>query len=179
MKKICIDPGHGGRDPGAVAEGIKEKDINLAIALKLMPLLIGAGHKIILTRSTDEFIDLYNRAECANSAGSDIFISIHNNAADNPNAQGTETLFYKGSIKGEKWARTIQNKLIKKLQRPDRGVKPRDNLIVLKYTAMPAVLIECAFLTNSTERKLLQDIGFQLLIAEGIMEGIEEYFQEV
>lgn len=176
---VCIDAGHGGKDPGAVAEEVQEKDINLAIAQILVPILIGTGHKILFSRCNDEFVELYNRAEYANSAGADIFVSIHNNAADNPSAQGAETLFYPGSDQGEKLARFVQDELVKKLQRPDRGIKPRRNLAVLKYTAMPAILVECGFLTNSTERKLLQDSGFQQLAAEGIAEGIEKYSREV
>jgi len=175
---ICIDPGHGGKDPGAASNEVKEKDINLAISLKLASKLIGAGHKAVLSRC-DEFVELYNRAEYANSIGADIFVSIHNNAAGNTEAQGTETLYYPGSEKGERLARLVQDELVKKLQRPDRGIKPREKLIVLKCTHMPAILIECGFLTNPTERKLLQDDGFQRLAAEAIAEGIEKYIEEV
>lgn len=177
--KICIDPGHGGNDPGAISGGVQEKDINLAIALKLASKLIGAGHKAVLTRCNDEFVELYNRAEYANSINADIFVSIHNNAASNTEVQGTETLFFPGSGKGELLARLVQDELVKKLQRPDRGIKPREKLIVLKCTHMPAILIECGFLTNPVERKLLQDDGFQSLAAEAIAKGIENYIKEV
>lgn len=177
--KICIDPGHGGKDPGAVSGGVQEKDINLAIALKLASKLIGTGHKTILSRRTDRFVALWDRAVHANDMEADIFVSIHNNAAGNTEAQGTETLYYPGSDQGEKLASLVQKELVKKLQRQDRGIKPRNKLIVLKCTSMPAILVECGFLTNPTERKLLQDEGFQQLAAEAIAGGIEKYFKEV
>ena len=177
--KICIDPGHGGADPGAVSGNVKEKDLNLAIAQKLLLLLYNKGHDIIMTRSNDIAVSLYERANKANNFNADIFVSIHNNAVSDEGVQGTETLFYPGSKQGERLARLVQDELVKKLQRPDRGIKPRRNLVVLKCTTMPAILAECAFLSNPTERKLLQDSGFQHLAAEAIMEGIEAYFTEV
>lgn len=177
--KICIDPGHGGRDSGAVAEGIKEKDINLAIAQKLLLLLYNKGHDIIMTRSNDIAVSLYERANKANNFNADIFISIHNNAFNNEMPQGTEVLYFSGSLQGEKLANLVQTELVKRLKRPDRGIKSRSDLVVLRYTTMPAILVECAFLTNPAERKLLQDNGFQHLAAEGIAEGIDRYFREV
>ncbi|AZO95291.1 N-acetylmuramoyl-L-alanine amidase [Halocella sp. SP3-1] len=177
--RICIDAGHGGKDPGAVSDGVQEKNINLKIALKLSTKLIGAGYKIIMTRDDDVFVPLYERARLANKKNADVFVSIHNNAAGNSAAAGTETLYYPGSVQGEKLAGLVQKELIRKLQRADRGIKERKELVVLSSTAMPAVLVECSFLTNPVERKLLQDEGFQLLAAESIVDGIEKYFQEV
>ena len=179
MKKICIDPGHGGRDPGAVSGNVKEKDINLAIAQKLQLLLYNKGYNVIMTREKDIDISLYQRANIANNFKADIFVSIHNNAFNNELAQGTETLCFSGSLQGEKLANLVQTELVKRLKRPDRGIKSRPDLVVLRYTTMPAILVECAFLTNPVERKLLKNNSFQLLAAEGIAEGIDRYFREV
>lgn len=177
--KICIDAGHGGKDPGAVSEGTQEKDINLQIAKKLYEILEKNNYQLLMTRLEDNYISLEERTNMANDFDADIFISIHNNAVFNPDVQGTETLYYPGSEKGERLAKLVQDELVKKLQRPDRGIKPRGKLAVLKYTVMPAILVECAFLTNPTERKLLQDSEFQELIAEATTEGIGHYFEEV
>lgn len=177
--KICIDPGHGGRDSGAVAEGIKEKDINLAIAQKLQLKLHNKGYIVKMTREKDEDVSLYQRANTANNFKADIFISIHNNAFNNEMTQGTEVLYFSGSLQGEKLANLVQTELVKRLKRPDRGIKSRSDLVVLRYTTMPAILVECAFLTNPVERKLLKINSFQLLAAEGIAEGIDRYFREV
>lgn len=180
--KICIDPGHGGKDPGAVSEGVKEKNINLKIAKKLLGRLVQDGHIVQMTREDDSYVSLYQRANIANKFNADIFVSIHNNAADSSEAQGTETLFYPGSIEGEEIAGEVQTELTKLLQRKDRGIKDRADLVVLNSTTMPSILVECGFLTNLTERKLLQDNCFQDLAAIGIAEGIEmweNYIKEV
>ena len=176
--KICIDPGHGGEDPGANYEDILEKKINLDIALKLQKLLDEVGHEIVMTREDDIFVELYDRVKIANESSCDILISIHSNAAGDPSAQGTETLHYPDSDQGQKLAELVQDELIMHLQRADRGVKARDDLAVLKGTTMPAILVECGFISNSTERHLLQSAGFQHLIAESIVEAIQNYFEE-
>ena len=176
--KICIDPGHGGEDPGANYNDVLEKKLNLDIALKLQKLLDEVGHEIVMTREDDIFVELYDRVKIANESSCDILISIHSNAAGDPSAQGTETLHYPDSDQGQKLAELVQDELIMHLQRADRGVKARDDLAVLKGTTMPAILVECGFISNSTERHLLQSAGFQHLIAESIVEAIQNYFEE-
>lgn len=176
--KIAVDPGHGGKDPGANYNDVLEKEINLDIASKLKELLEEADHEVFMTRENDVFVELYERASIANENNCDIFISIHSNAAASPSAQGVETLHYPGSEEGKKLAKLVQDELIKHLQRDDRGIKSRDDLVVLKKTKMPAVLIECGFVSNSVERHLLQSVGFQHLIAESIVEGVQKYFEE-
>lgn len=177
IMKICIDPGHGGNDSGATSNGINEKDINLAISKKLAELLVG-DYEISMTRDEDYNIPLMDRAIIANSFGSHIFVSIHNNASKNEGVQGTEVLHYPGSKDGIKLADYILTQMLKMFQRPSRGIKPRDDLSVLQQTEMPAVLIECGFITNSTERKLLQEDCCQLVIAISIKKGIDNYFKE-
>ncbi|MGM0437505.1 MAG: N-acetylmuramoyl-L-alanine amidase family protein [Bacillota bacterium] len=181
MKKVCIDPGHGGKDPGATGgtePQIKESRIVFAISCILAQKLINNGYNPYLTRRGVEYIDLNKRAKIANNLNADLFISIHNNAFSSGSPSGIETLFYPGSKNGQLLAEHIQNSFIINLQRDDRGIKPRDNLAVLRETAMPAVLCEIGFITNNTEKKLLQDDNFQLLAAESIFNGIQKYFKE-
>lgn len=173
--KICIDAGHGGKDPGAVSENVQEKDINLVIATILFERLSNAGHEVVMTRTDDSFVKLYKRVDIANNAEVDVFISIHNNAAGNTDIGGTEVLHYPDSEDGIKIAGEVQKELVKLLRRDDRGLKERDNLVVLNSTTMPAILVECGFLTNPIERKLLQDKCFQELAAIAIMEGLEKW----
>ena len=175
-KKIVIDAGHGGKDPGAVFEDVKEKDLNLSIAKKLRNMLYKAGYEVSMTRIDDTFIKLSDRARLANELEVDIFVSIHNNAASNINVEGIETLYYPGSEEGKKLATNIQLSMIKKAMRKDRGLKERDNLYVLKYTHMPAVLVEGGFITHYLDRHLLKEKEYRYLLAEAIYDGIENYF---
>jgi N-acetylmuramoyl-L-alanine amidase len=176
-KIIIIDPGHGGSDPGAVSEGVEEKDVNFKIASSLFIKLNDNGYKAKLTRTNDSFIDLYDRVNLANKMKADLFVSIHNNSAFSPEAEGTETLYFPDSQEGQALARLIQNELVIYLKRTDRGIKPRGDLVVLKYTNMPAVLVECAFLSNPVERKLLQEKEFRALTVKAIYQGIDKYLK--
>ena len=173
--KIAVDAGHGGPDPGANVDKIREKDINLSVARILKEKLIDAGHEVIMTRDKDKLIGLYHRAKIANEMSCDIFVSIHNNAAGNPAATGSEVLHYPGSEKGEELAQYIQNKLVKSLGRPDRGTKPDDRFVVLNSTQMPAVIVEGLFITNSIDRDMLSKKEFHHTIAGAIAQGIEKY----
>ena len=131
MTKVHLDFGHGGKDPGALGNGMKEKDINLIVGLKVGQIL--ERHKLIVTysRTTDVFIDLTPRTTMSNNAKADIFVSIHCNAHASA-ARGLETLFNKGSVKGKILAQSIQDSLLKdKLYTLDRGLKERDNVTVL------------------------------------------------
>lgn len=187
--KIVIDPGHGidpnGRDPGAIGPtGVQEKDVNLAIALKLAALLKQAGANVYLTRSDDNCpYTLSGRAYYANDLGADLFISIHSNASLSTEASGTSTYFYapEGTELGQqRWERlhlamAIQNALVAVLGTKDLGVREA-NFAVLRNTDMPSVLVETAFLSNPTEEQLLKNPSFQAKVAEGIFNGISAYF---
>jgi len=173
---IVLDPGHGGRDPGAVCRDIYEKDLNLKIAAKLYILLKNQGITVKMTRTDDRYLLLSDRVILANKLKADIFISIHCNASGSSKAKGIETLYYPGSTKGEALAEKIQFHLIDKLKRIDRGIKSRSDLFVLKYTSMPAVLIECGFLSNKEELKLLTDCNYIDNIAAAILGGIGNYY---
>ncbi len=111
---VVIDPGHGGRDAGAVGNGYKEKDINLAVALKVARILRSKGYRVILTRTKDEYVSLYARARVANRSGAHLFVSIHCNASRDRNASGMETYFLSESRTSQERAVAIlENSAIK------------------------------------------------------------------
>lgn len=162
-KLIVIDAGHGGKDPGAIGTNtkVKEKDINLKVALKLDKKLRELGFRTILTRSTDEFIDLYERAGIANRNNADAFISIHFNANGKSSVAGIQTLYcpaYDGTAKeGDQYpfAKAIQDALLSGLNRVDKEIIRRPDLVVVRETNMVAALAELGFLTNPAEEKLI------------------------
>ncbi len=172
--RICIDPGHSGPDePGACAGGATEAAVNLQVAKTLAHMLEGAGHKVKLTREDDiEDESLSWRAEVADKFRADIFISLHCNSAENPEAHGTEVWYYPGSEKGRNLAISIQTALVMNCQTTNRGVKTNDTWTVLKATSCPAVLVEMAFISNEEERGLLTDCFLQRLFAVGITRGV-------
>ncbi len=175
-KKIMIDPGHGGHDPGAVANGMKEKDLVLTIAKKTKAILEKVyGATVKLTRSTDVYIDLSQRARLANNWGADYFASIHINAAG---GTGFETFRYDklsaSSSTGKQQTivhDAIYNKIKEKIGDRDRGTKSK-NLAVLRETKMPAILTENLFIDRKEDAALLKQDSFLNLLAEGHAEGI-------
>ncbi len=172
--KICIDPGHGGRDPGAVGpNGLLEKDIVLLVALRLKHLLKERS-EVVLTRSGDEYVSLGERVRIANIAQADLFVSVHCNSAEINTAHGVETFHHPTSRKGIELAEAIQPELIHYSGLVDRGVKYA-NFQVLRETIMPAVLVELAFINNPSEEVLLGDRVFRAKCAVAIAAGIRSY----
>lgn len=187
---VVIDAGHGGYDSGAIGrdvdgnEVIKEKDANLSIAQKLAQKLKSSGVKVIMTRSADVALgdtvmaDLVARAEIANKSQADLFISIHNNAFTDPEATGTSVLYAGLSnnggygISSQELAENIQKPLVKATGLKDRGIVQSPEMVVLKRTIMPAVLIECAFVSSYTDQKILTNEKKVSDIAEAIYQGI-------
>jgi len=153
-KKIFIDPGHGGSDPGAVGNGMRESDINLDVSLRLNALL-QRNFDVKLSREAD--VSPLRRWQLANNWGADLFLSIHVNAFTSPSANGTETMvFDNGSwrtVQSRNFATVLQRSFITTLGTRDRGVRPdtesqhTSGLSVLRNTNMPAVLFELAFIT--------------------------------
>lgn len=187
---VVIDPGHGGYDAGAVGRDdsgeivIREKDANLNISLKVEKKLKADGINVVMTRSTDKALgttvmeDLVTRAEIANRVGADLFISIHNNASENFEASGTCVL-YPGlansggyGITSKELAQNIQNLMVKASGLKDRGIVESPEMVVLKRTVMPAVLLECAFVSNENDRKVLLNENKTDEIADAIYRGI-------
>ncbi|MBE0467087.1 MAG: N-acetylmuramoyl-L-alanine amidase, partial [Candidatus Desulforudis sp.] len=182
---VVIDPGHGGQDPGAIGpSGLREKDVNLAIALEVARLLRQEGVQVILTRTTDRSVELEARAQMANETGADIFVSIHANANVNRSKHGTSTHYWlypdvmtPGQMAARGMlARALHDVLILELGRNDLGLF-QDRFLVLRATNMASVLVEVAFISNVEEEKLLADRDFQNRAAKAIVEGIRNYFQ--
>ncbi|NJE10730.1 N-acetylmuramoyl-L-alanine amidase [Thermococcus sp. MAR1] len=171
---ICVDAGHGGTDPGAVANGVQEKDINLAIALKVAKVLQDDGARVVLTRDGDYFVTLSGRVQIANSAGCDIFISIHANSGPS-SASGFEVYHYYGSYRGNLLATYVDGEIAKVIPLNNRGVKEA-GFYVLKYTSMPAILIETGFVTNTYDVRVITDENYQWRYAYAILHGVQRYF---
>lgn len=176
-KIICIDPGHGGKDPGAVNGSKHEAIAALAIARKVGAVLEHKGYEVVYTRTTDKHITLAERCAISNNKGVNAFISIHLNASTNRNAHGIETWhYYKVGERAKELAKNIQDNLIKSTSATNRGVKTSKTLYVLKHTIAPAVLVECGFISNHEESELLFDDDYQNKIANAIVTGIENTF---
>ena len=175
--KICLDPGHSGKiEPGACSGGVTEAVINLEVAKIAGRMLEKFGHKVLLTRTGE--VDNYWlswRCEAAWAFGADIFVSIHCNASNDESAKGTETFYFPGSETGHALARCIQSELVAFCHTVDRNVKTNDEWTVLLETAMPAVLVELAFLTNDAERVRLNSSMGQRQFAEGLVRGINRF----
>lgn len=171
--RICIDPGHGGMDPGAVNGKYHESDAALAIAKKVGAKLKAVGYGVKYTRTTDKKVTLDRRCDISNLYDADVFVSIHLNAAANKNASGIETWRYTNVGKQTKnLANNVQTELIAAMGWKDRGVKTRNDLYVLKHTIASAVLIECGFISNDDECKKLFSNTYQNKIASAIAKGI-------
>lgn len=181
---VIIDAGHGGADPGKVAGGIHEKNINLSIAKEVEKELINRGYTVIMTREDDVMPsnkqdEMYKRKKVANGSEGDIFISIHQNSSGQSGAKGFQVYYFHKSEESLKLANSIYQK-IKEEVNPSTKFKPIGNndYYVLRQTKMPAVLVECGFLTNSGERWLLTTKEYQQKMAKGISNGVDEYFSK-
>lgn len=176
-KIICIDPGHGGKDPGAVNGSKHESVATLDIARKVGAVLESKGYEVVYTRTKDKYLTLSERCAISNNKGVNAFVSIHLNASTNRNAHGIETWhYYKVGDRTKELANNIQNALIKSTSATNRGVKTSETLYVLKHTIAPAVLVECGFISNHEESELLFDDDYQNKIANAIVTGIENTF---
>lgn len=176
MVLICIDPGHGGKQPGAVYGGKKEKDATLQIARMVARLLKDAWIDVVMTRNEDIDVSLQKRCDISNKANADAFVSIHLNAAENKSAHGLET--WKWHRSSSPLASNVQNSLIASTEAKDRGVRPSSTFYVLKHTKAPALVVECGFMSNDEERELLFDKDYQRKLAEGIASGIIKTFKK-
>lgn len=171
---VMLDAGHGGVNPGAVYEGRQEKDDALALVLAMGPILQNNGIDVLYTRTTDVYQTPLQKAELANEADVDYFVSIHRNSFPEDNVvSGVESLVYDLSGVKYEMAQNI-NAQLETVGFVDLGVKARPNLIVLRRTKMPAVLVEAGFINSDTDNMLF-DANFQAIaqaIADGIIETI-------
>lgn len=169
--KIFINPGHGGSDPGACGNGLKEADVALKIGRRVEGYLRAVGYDVKLF----QYDGLGEICADANAWKADLFVSIHCNAATG-NAKGTET-YSSGGAKSTRLAECIQAQLVKSLPVVNRGVKVGERLYVLKNTDAPAVLVETAFIDNPDDAKLLVDREDDF--ARAIARGVTDYFQNM
>lgn len=178
VPKIAIDAGHGGHDLGSTRDGKYEKDINLAIALEVERLLSELGYETFMIRSDDTFYELEDRPKLAVENGADLFVSVHQNALDNDTTTGGTEVWYNENNNDENMslATAIVNAVTKHAGSKNRGVKVGNSLIVLKTLEIPACLVECGFISSVDERANLTDPEYQKKIAEGIVDGIQNYF---
>lgn len=173
MKKIVIDPGHGGDDNGAAWGYTEEDDINLIVSFLLRCELEKSGHEVIITRENDHAVPLNMRTHLANEAQADLFVSIHCDAFHNTTASGMSVYVHpECSFATLETAENIKRML--ELRFPNhrnRGIK-KSYFHVLRHTKMPAVLVECEFLSNPETRKFLREPENQLGLARAISRGI-------
>lgn len=174
-KRIMLDPGHGGSDPGVVRNGLNEKDLTLDMALKLRDMLNEAGATVIMTRDTDKTVDLLARSRTANALAPDVFVSIHCNGVDDVFPGGTETFYCNVAPYSQQLAALIHTYLVREIGLLDRKVRQGD-YHVIRETQMPSSLVEVAFLSNSYEHSRLRDPAFRQQAAAGIFTGIAAYF---
>lgn len=182
-RTVIIDAGHGGGDPGAVGStGTLEKDINLNIALKLQQFLEQNASNVLMTRVEDEMLaenkreDMKIRKKLRDENSGDVFISIHLNSFPQANCEGAQT-FYADNEESKLLAEKIQKNMVKYLDEDNaRIAKKLTDVYLLKNVSIPSVIVECGFLSNSKEEKLLSDEEYQSKVAFSIYMGILEYF---
>lgn len=172
-KRIIIDAGHGGTDYGAIRGEINEKDIVLDVAKKVQKQLSTLGHKVIMTRSTDDFISLQDRVEISAKEKGDIFVSIHVNSSVKPEIEGIETHYYHPESMA--LAQSVHEALISNLKPFDRGLF-KSKFYVINHTEIPAILCEIGFISNEEEQKLLTTEKRKQETAKAIVEGVLNYF---
>ena len=191
---IFLDPGHGGSDSGAVENGVREKDLTLSVYNKVSSRLASLGYTVLTSRNTDKDVGLVSRADQANKSNADMFLSIHFNAGGRGTAYGIETYYYKHEQgyepeinkdnhnsperieKSRKLANKIQQNLLYKTGAYDRGVK-RASFAVLRETSIPSILVELGFIDNQEEVNKIKTNEYQEKLADGIVDGIVEYYK--
>lgn len=171
VKRIVIDAGHGGKDPGAIGNDLYEKVVALSVANKVRDLLIEEEYEVLMSRETDIFVSLEDRVQKSNKWAADLFVSIHANGYSDPRANGVETFYYQGSTRGKQVATSIQKELAQSTGNKNRGVFAAD-FYVLKHTSMPSVLVETGFVSNEKDAGLLKTEDYQNKAARAIVNGI-------
>ncbi len=169
---VVVDAGHGGRDQGTSAGDILEKDVNLDVARLVAKKLKKAGADVILTRDSDTYVGLEERADLANQADADLFVSIHcNYCEEDASVRGLECYYSEDSADGQLLAQQIVDQVETLDQAACRGTRTADYRVLL-HTEMPAVLVELGYFSNRSERALLTDGDYQLALAEEIAAGL-------
>ncbi|PLZ38883.1 N-acetylmuramoyl-L-alanine amidase, partial [Fischerella thermalis WC542] len=173
---VLIDPGHGGRDPGAVGiGGAREKDIILPISKKIAEVLQKNGVQVVLTRSSDYFVTLPARVQMAERVNADVFVSIHANSAGagRPDVSGLETYYYDTGLS---LARIVHRSILQSVNVRDRGVR-KARFYVLRKSSMPSILVETGYMTGREDMAKLKSASYRNQMAEAIARGILQYLQ--
>lgn len=191
--RVFIDPGHGGKDPGAVANGLQEKDVNLSIALLFRDELEKRGYETMMSRETDQYVKLIDRAIMSNEWGPDIFVSLHHNSS-NTTGKGLETWYYQYNKNyqprinkkmhnnpervaySKELAKCIQRSISKESMMESRGIKST-SFLVCRESMVPAVLVELGFLTSAWDSKWIGDPTHQAILGKALADGIDNYFK--
>ena len=171
MPKVFLSAGHGGSDPGAVGNGLKEKDINLQIMLSCQAELVRHGVTVVCSRTTDAYDPVQQEVNEANASGADIAVSFHTNAGG---GDGSESFYYAGNAKGKRLAELCE-KHTKAIGQNSRGVKT-NNLMFTRETTMTAVLCECAFIDHKTDIAIVDTVAEQKKFGIAYAKAILEYF---
>ena len=171
MAKVFLSAGHGGSDPGAVGNGLREKDINLQIMLACQAELVRHGVTVVCSRTTDANDPVQEEVREANASGADIAVSFHTNAGG---GDGSESFCYDGSTNGKKLAELCE-KYTKQLGQNSRGVKT-NNLMFTRQTKMTAVLCECAFIDTKKDITIVDTVAEQKAFGVAYAKAILEYF---
>ncbi len=182
---IVVDAGHGGIDPGKVGiNSALEKDINLAIALKLERNLKANGINVVMTRTDDNGLysenesnkkvrDMKKRLTIIEEAEPELAVSIHQNSYPDPSVSGVQVFYYKDSVKSKAAAEIMQTQLVKSLKpTKERVAKDNSSYYLLKKTSVPIIIVECAFMSNPEEADLLIQNNYQEKVAWAIYMGI-------
>ena len=187
---IIIDPGHGGKDPGKVGtKGTLEKEINLEIALHLKAILETQNVKVIMTRNKDmdlsttssnrKLSDMKERLTLIQESNANLVISIHQNSYTSPEVYGAQCFYRTDSAQGEQLASIIQKQIIISTnQTKIREIKGNDDYYLLKHSPLPTVIVECGFLSNPEEEKLLLTDEYKRKMAWAIHLGILQYLNQ-
>ena len=184
--KVVIDAGHGGFDGGTVggSTGVLEAEINLSISVKLERRLQQLGAQVVMTRSDENAVaetkdgDMAKRREIIESSDQDVTISIHQNRFEDPDVKGPQVFYNPGSVQGEKLAAAIQDTMNQELEVASPRTQQGKAYYIVKSGAAPAVIVECGFLSNPEEEKLLMNDEYQNLIVKAIIDGLENYLDQ-
>lgn len=184
---IVLDAGHGGWDPGKTGTtGKNEKELNLAVVEKLADYLEMGGAKVILTREKDDAlgagkkVDMAERKRIANESDADILVSIHQNAFPSARAKGAQVFYHNSSGNGKMLAECVQENLRSRVDGSNtRQAKENKDYYILRTTEIPAVIVECGFLSNAEEERMLNDAAYQEKLAWAIYCGILDYFENL
>lgn len=188
---VVIDPGHGGVDPGMLGvDNTIEKEINLTISYILKEKLESLGITVILTRENDEGLysendknkkiaDMKKRCQIIEESKADLVVSIHQNSFSDSSVSGAQVFYYTHSEEGKRLAQCIQDSIrINVDDTNTRKIKANDSYYMLIHTPCPAVIVECGFITNYDEARLLTDADYQQKIADAIAQGMGDFLDK-